>query len=131
MRSKSRFTTLVLLENRQSCLQIRAQSQNTRTLLARKITLVSPRHNFIRSDVRIERIEILRRADAAQCKPARRHQIAAPGRVQAGAKFCRGQQFAIDRTAHRGDAAGLVDRRPYNGEIEPVLAADIAIKYLA
>src|SRR5258705_10202218 len=35
MRSKSRFTTLVLLEGRQSYLQIRVQSQDTRTLLER------------------------------------------------------------------------------------------------
>src|SRR6202022_882806 len=32
MRSKSRFTTLVLLESRESYLQIRVQSQDTRTL---------------------------------------------------------------------------------------------------
>jgi hypothetical protein len=32
MRSKSRFTTLVLLETRESYLQIRVQSQDTRTL---------------------------------------------------------------------------------------------------
>jgi hypothetical protein len=32
MRSKSRFTTLVLLETRESYLQIRVQSQDTGTL---------------------------------------------------------------------------------------------------
>src|SRR5258707_15636708 len=129
MRSKSRFTTLVLLESPQSCLQIRVQSQDTRTLLARKIALVSPRHNLIRSDVGIEGIEILRAADAAQRKAPGGDQIAPPGRVQAGAKIRRGQQLAVDRTAHRRDAADLVDRRPHDGEIEAVLAADIAIKH--
>src|SRR5260370_10151901 len=131
MRSKSRFTTLVLLESRESCLQIRVPSQNTRTLLARKIALVSPRHNFIRSDVGIEGIETLREADAQERKAPGGDQIAPPGCVQAGAKIRRGQQFAVDRTAHRRDAADLVDRRPHNGEIEAVLAADVAIKHLA
>ena len=43
----------------------------------------------------------------------------------------RSQQFAVDRTAHRGDAADLVDGGPDHGEIEPVLAADIAVKDFA
>src|SRR4029077_8763069 len=99
MRSKSRCTTLVLLESRQSYLQIRVQSQDTRTLLARKIALVSPRHNLIRSDVGIEGIEILRAADAAPRKAPGGAQIAPPGCVQAGAKIRRGQQLAVDRAA--------------------------------
>src|SRR5258706_8405267 len=131
MRSKSRFTTLVRLESRESCLQIRVQSKNTRTLLARKIALVAPRHNFIRSDVGIKGIEILGAADAAQRKAPGGDQIAPPGCVQASAKIRRGQQLAVNRTAHRRDAADLVDRRPHDGEIEAVLAADVAIKNLA
>src|SRR5258708_31688267 len=126
MRSKSRFTTLVLLESRESDLQIRAQSQNTRTLLARKIALVPARHNFVRRDDGIDGVEVLRAADAAQRKPPGGDKIAAPGYVQPGAKIRRGQQFAIDRTAHRRDAADLVDRRPHPGEIDPVLPAEIA-----
>src|SRR5258708_39764172 len=39
-----------------------------RSALAPQISLVAPRHNFIRSDVGIERIEILGAADAAQRK---------------------------------------------------------------
>src|SRR6476646_3093813 len=131
MRSKSRFTALVLLECRQSYLRIRVQSQDTRTLLARKIALVSPRHNLIRSDDGIEGIEILRAADAAQGKPAGGDQKAAPACVQAAAKMGGGQQFAVDRTAHRRDAADLVDRRSHHSEIEPVLAADVAVKHVA
>src|SRR4029077_5868971 len=116
MRLKSRCTTLVLLESRQSYLQIRVQSQDTRTLLAPQIALVSPRHNFIRSDVGIKGIEVLRAADAAQRKSPGGDQIAPPGCVEAAAKIRRGQQFAVDRTAHRGDAADLVDRRSHHGE---------------
>src|SRR6478736_2199265 len=111
MRSNSRFTTLALLEGRQSCFQIRVPSQDTRTLLARKIALVSPRHNFIGTDVGVERIEILGAADAAQRKAAGGYQVAPLGCVEARAKVRRHQEFAIDRTAHRRDAADLVDRR--------------------
>ncbi len=99
--------------------------------LARQIPLVFSGHDFIRRDIRIERIEILRAADAAQRKAAGGDQIVAPRRIEPGAERLRGQQFAVDRTAHRGDAADLVDGGPHHGEIEPVLAADIAVKDLA
>ena len=43
----------------------------------------------------------------------------------------RDQQRPVDRAAHRGDAAGLVDRRPDDREVQPVDAADIAVEHLA
>src|SRR5437899_5582354 len=53
---------------------------------------------------RIERIQILRAADAAERKTAGGHQIVPPRRVQPVAEIRRGQQVAVDRPAHRGDA---------------------------
>ena len=97
----------------------------------RQIPLVLPRHHFIRGDIRIERVEILRAADAAQRIAAGGHQIVSPGGVEAGAERRRHQKFPVDRAAHRGDAADLVDGRPHHGEVEPVVAADIAVKHLA
>ena len=99
--------------------------------LARQIPLVLAGHDLVRRNIGIERIEILRAADAAQRKAAGGNQVVSPGGIEAGAKSRRRQQFAIDRAAHRGDAADLVDRRPHHGEVEPVLAADIAVKDLA
>ena len=43
----------------------------------------------------------------------------------------RDKQGLIDGAAHGGDAADFVDRRADDGEVEPVLAADIAVEYLA
>ena len=56
--------------------------------LAREITLVFPRHDFVRDDIRIERVEILRAADAAQCETAGGDQIIPPRGVEPGAE-CR------------------------------------------
>lgn len=36
---------------------------------------------------------------------------------------CGCQELALKRTAHRGDAAGFVDRRADDGEIKPIFAA--------
>ena len=90
-----------------------------------------PADDLVRGNIRIERIEILRAADAAQRIAAGGHQIVSPGGIEAGAERRRHQQFAVDRAAHRGDAADLVDGRPHHGEVEPVVAADIAVKHLA
>ena len=106
-----------------------ARAQSGLTSL--QIPPVALRHGLIGGKHRIERVEILRAADAAQREPAGGDQITPPGRIEAVAKSRRHQQFAIDRAAHRGDAADLVDRRPHHGEIEPVLAADIAVKHFA
>jgi len=85
----------------------------------------------VAASAQVDASEKGRAADAAQRKPAGRDEIALPPRIEAGTKGRRGQEFAIDRTAHRGDTADLIDRRPHHREIQPVLAADIAIKHLA
>src|SRR5579871_5884922 len=41
------------------------------------------------------------------------------------------QERLIDRAAHGGDAAYLVDRGADDSEVEPLLAADIAVEDLA
>src|SRR3954451_14591842 len=99
--------------------------------LACQIPLVAPRHRLARVHLGIERVEILRAADATQRVAAGGDEIAPAGGVEALVEFRRGQQLAIDRTAHRGDAADLVHGRTDHGEIEPVLAADIAVEDLA
>ncbi len=94
-------------------------------------TARSAPHRLIGGNRGIERVEILRAADAAQRVAAGRDQIAPAGSIEPVAEIGRRQEFAIDRAAHRGNAADFVDRRSHHGEVEPVLAADIAVKYLA
>jgi hypothetical protein len=63
--------------------------------------------------------------------PRSANRIALPAGLEPGPKVRRRQQFAIDRSAHRGDAADFIDRRPHHREVEPVLAADVAVKHFA
>ena len=49
----------------------------------------------------------------------------------AARRECRGcQGVAVDRAAQRDDAADLVDRGADHREVQPVLAADIAVEHL-
>ena len=73
------------------------------------------------------RPRFLRLADATQHKAADRgewRRIRTQRLDESGGE----QQRPVDRAAHRGDAADLVDRRTDDGEVEPVGAADIAIE---
>ena len=99
--------------------------------LVRQVARIAAGHRLACGNVGIEGVEILRAPDAAQREPAGRDQIAPAGRIQSGPKGRRRQQVAVDRTAHRSDPADLVDRRPHHREIEPVLAADIAVEHFA
>src|SRR5712691_292953 len=81
--------------------------------------------------LRIEREEFLGLADAAQGEAADRYQARPLGGGQTVGEGRGDQHRAIDRSAHRGDATGLVDRRPHDREVEPLDAADIAVKYFA
>ena len=49
----------------------------------------------------------------------------------ASAKRGRQQHVLVERAAHGGDPAGLVDRGADHGEVEPVVAADVAVEHLA
>ena len=79
----------------------------------------------------VERVELLRPADAAQRETADRDQPVAQLFGQGLAEFGGRQRVAVHRAAHGADAADLVDRRPDDGEIQPVLAADVAVEHLA
>ena len=70
-------------------------------------------------------------ADAAQRVAADRDQPRAVRFVGGGGEGRRQQHVALDRAAHGGDAADLVDGRADDGEVEPVGAADIAVEHLA
>ena len=77
----------------------------------------------------IEREKLLRLRDPAQRVAADRYEPAAHAvNVSEG---LRDQHWLLDRPAHGGDPAGLVDCRPDHGEIEPLGAADIAVEHLA
>src|SRR6266700_7574957 len=52
------------------------------TGLPRKIAPVAAEHGFARGDLGIERVEVLRTADATQRVPAGRDQIAPAGRIE-------------------------------------------------
>ena len=80
--------------------------------------------------VEFDRIEVLRSADAAQGEASDRGQAGA-GIAEAIGEALRDQQRLVDRPAHGGDAADFVDSRADDGEIEAVLAADIAVEHLA
>src|SRR5437879_5239471 len=80
---------------------------------------------------RIEREELLRVLDAAQCIAPDRDEPAAFQSVHRLRESLRQQDAALHRAAHRGDASDLVDRRPDDREIEPLVAADIAVEHLA
>src|ERR1041385_3169330 len=78
---------------------------------------------------RIEREKPLRTFDAAQRVTPDRDK---PTTLQSRHRFresLRQQDAALDRTAHRGDAGDFIDRRSDDGEIEPLVAADIAIEH--
>src|SRR5438094_9947269 len=79
----------------------------------------------------IEREELLRVLDAAQCVAPDRDEPAALQSVHRLREGLRQQHAALDRAAHRGDARNLVDRRPDDREIEPLVAADVAVEHLA
>src|SRR5437660_6520588 len=46
-------------------------------------------------------------------------------------KSRRHQNGLIDRTAHRRNATCLVNRRPYDGKVQPLAASDIAVEDFA
>ena len=77
---------------------------------------------------RIEREQVLRLSDPTQRK-------AADGR-EAPLFYCnrfrkgrRDEDRLVHRTAHRRDAGDLIDRRADHCEIEPLLAADVAVEH--
>src|SRR5207248_3695600 len=80
---------------------------------------------------RVQREELLRVLDAAQCIAPDRDEPAAFQSVHRVRESLRQQDAALDRAAHRGDAGDLVDRRPDDREIEPLVTADIAVEHLA
>src|SRR5664279_2111112 len=64
---------------------------------SRQIPRIAAAHGLVHGDLGIERVEILGAIDAAQRIAAGRDQIALTGRVEAGAKFKRGEKLAVDR----------------------------------
>src|SRR5215207_10310668 len=79
----------------------------------------------------IEREQLLRPGDAAQCVPAHRHEPRAFLAVHRADERRGEQHVPLHRTAHRGDPCRLVHRRPDHREVEPVRAADVAVEHLA
>src|SRR6516164_7048715 len=77
----------------------------------------------------IERIEMLRAADAAECIAADRNELLL--RTECGVKGRRHQYRLIDQPTHAGDPTDLVDCRTDHCEIEPVAAAEIAVHHFA
>src|SRR3546814_6459625 len=79
---------------------------------------------------RIEREQLLRRLDAAQSIAAERDRLvlhAAGGLAEGG----RQDRRLVDHAHHAGDARQFVHRRADHGEIEAVLAAEIAVQHIA
>src|SRR5688572_24337502 len=72
----------------------------------------------------VEGEQFLRLLDAAQGVAADRDQARAG--AERGGEGGGDQHLLVDRSAHGGDAAGLVDRRTDDGEVEAVRAADVA-----
>src|SRR4249920_2621191 len=87
--------------------------------------------SWLSERLRIEREQLLGLADAAQGEAADRYQPRALGVRQAVGEGRGDQHRPVNRSTHRGDTAGLVDRWSNDGEVEPVDTADIAVKYLA
>src|SRR6185437_2995340 len=83
-----------------------------------------------RSALRLEREQLLWAPDAAQGVAADRDQ-ALPRRAARCREGGREEDVLVGRAAHRGDPAGFVDGGADDGEVEPVLAADIAVEDLA
>src|ERR1700730_3324389 len=77
----------------------------------------------------IEREKLLRLHDPAQRVAADRYEPAAHA-VDIG-EGLRDQHRLLDRPAHGGDPAGLVDGRPAHGEIVAFVDADITGEHLA
>src|SRR3984957_4236368 len=77
----------------------------------------------------IQRKELLRVRDAAQRIAADRNQAALD--VADIGERRRHQNRLIERTAHRRDAARLVDGRADDGEVQAFAAADIALEDFA
>src|SRR5262245_38855794 len=73
--------------------------------------------------------KLLRLFDPAQCVAADRYEPAAHA-VNIG-EGRRDQHRLLDRPAHGGDPAGLVDRWPHHREVESLGAADISVEHLA
>src|SRR5688500_15617368 len=82
-------------------------------------------------ELRIDREELLRAADAAEGVAADRDEAGAVLRARGGGEGGREQHHLVGRAAHRGDARRLVDGGADDGEVEPVLAADVAVEDLA
>src|ERR1700757_5258053 len=78
--------------------------------------------------LRVDGEKLLRATHAAQRIAPDRDQPA--GRPEGAGEGGGDQHRLVDRAAHRGDAADLVDGRPDDGEVEPLLAADIAEEHL-
>src|ERR1700733_5566887 len=69
------------------------------------ITRIASGHGLIQRNAGIEGVEILCATDAAQREPAGGDEVAPTGCIEPRLKIRRCQQFAIDRAAHRRDAA--------------------------
>ena len=82
---------------------------------------------FFRDHALDRRKDFLIGADALQRKRPER----AGGNAACFDKIRRQQQLAGKLPAHRFDARGQIDRRPDHGEVEPGVAADIAIHDIA
>ena len=100
------------------------------TAAPRQIPLVLPGHHLVRRDLRIERVEILRAADAAEHEAAGGHQIFSPRCISplpkaddiSNSRSTEEHIEAMRLTLHGGS-----DHR----KIQPILAADIAVKDMA
>src|SRR5208282_6898782 len=93
-------------------------------------TLRASRRSFFkaRQSFQVQRVELLRLPDAPQSEAADRREPAPPlrdGRDEAR----REQDRLVHRSAHRGDSGNLVHRGTDYGEVEPLLAADVAIEH--
>src|SRR5262249_42677285 len=79
--------------------------------------------------VGVEGEQLLRVGDAAQRVAPDRDEPAFD--VSDLGKRGRYQHRLVERTAHRRDAAGLVDRRADDGEIQPLAASHVAVEDFA
>src|ERR1700712_1446438 len=83
------------------------------------------------SAARHQREKFLRPLDAAQGIAADGDQVVSLCNRCRCDEVGRHQDIAVRRMAHGGNTADLVDRGPVEGEIKPVLAADVAVENVA
>ena len=76
----------------------------------------------------IEREELLRSLDTTQCVTADRDKLATC-QSKGVCESLREQHVAFHRSAQRGDAGNLVDSWTDYREVEPFIAANVAVKY--